>query len=105
MVNNSNIEKALNILNGYDWYWSLGDDYAYTNGTEKRMEKTMREFVSLAASCSAEVNSALRELWAVSFYYFKGQIYKPATDIEKSEFENKKALLLEIVNSSMAIAA
>lgn len=102
----TNITLALDILNSFNWWWSLGDDYAYTNGTRERMEKKMKRFVELASTCSKEVCEALRELWIAKYTLaHKDWMFSRSTEADKVEFETKKAKLMEIINPSMALAA
>ena len=106
MATSSIIETALSILNGFDFHWHLGDDYAYTNGTRTRMQNKMREFVALADKCEETIKNALRALWVATYDYARcTSIFRNPTKEETTKYEAKKAELMEIIYPSMSIAA
>lgn len=107
MTTSTIIENALSILNGFDFHWHLGDDYAYTNGTRERMEKKMRKFVALAEQCEETIKNALRALWVATYDYARcTSIFRKPTAEETENYKTRKAELMEIINpSSMALAA
>lgn len=103
----NNITLALDILTHFDWWWSLGEDYAYTNGTRTRMQNKMREFVALAAQCEESVCNALRELWKATYEYAHCDwMFRSATAEDKERYETRKSELMEIINPApLALAA
>lgn len=96
------IETALEILNGFDFHWHLGDDYAYTNGTMERMEKMMRKFVALAEQCEETIKTALRELWIATYNFSRcTSIMRRPTEEERATYKARKAELMAILTPSI----
>lgn len=66
MEENSNITKALNILNYRDWTWEMADDNY--RGRFNAAKAEMKEFVSLVNGIEdTEVRGALRRLWMLKY--------------------------------------
>ena len=89
------IEKALQILNGHDWYWMMCDSnsaYGYARGS-------MRAFVELVATINdAAIVKALRDLWTANYEYVHSKS-------DKETFKAKEAELMSIINPTFAMAA
>lgn len=95
---NETINEALTILNTYDWWWSLGHDYAYTNGIRTAMQMKMRRFVALAAKCCETICNALRELWSATYTIaHKDWMFCRTTDEDKAQYEAVRAKLMAII--------
>ena len=99
---NETINEALTILNTYDWWWSLGSDYAYMNGTRNAMRMKMRKYVELASKCGETICNALRELWSATYNLaHKDWMFRSATADDKAQYEAKKAELMAIIQSAI----
>lgn len=100
------INKALEVMNGQDWYWYLSD-YQVAEMRDKAYS-TMRYFVELVASISdAKIRKAMRELWTVTYNYMglSSPMSSP-TDIQTKEYNDRKAELMAVIlPSSFNIAA
>ena len=80
------INKALEVMNGQDWYWYK----AYG---------TMRYFVELVASINdSTIRKAMRELWTVTYNYMglSSPMSSP-TDIQTKEYNDRKAELMAVI--------
>ena len=92
----NNIETALSILNNYDWFWKMD---GWSDSAERYQQKQMREFVALAKTCGEKVYSALRELWTITFQYYRWHITTKASEKETTTFNTRKAELLSIIGA------
>lgn len=99
------INKALEVMNGQDWYWYLSDyQVAEMKG---KAYSTMRHFVELVASIhDATIRKAMRELWTVTYNYMglSSPMSSP-TDIQTREYDNRKAELMTVILPSYNMAA
>lgn len=96
------IEKALEILNGQDWWWCMSD---YTNPAYGNAYGSMRAFVELVASINdSTIVKALRDLWTATYKYIHATMWS-ANEKAKAEYEAKKAELMAVVNPQFAMAA
>lgn len=100
------INKALEVMNGQDWYWYLSD-YQVAEMRDKAYS-TMRYFVELVASISdAKIRKAMRELWTATYNYkgLSSPMSSPS-EIQTREYDNRKAELMAVIlPSSYNIAA
>ena len=100
------INKALEVMNGQDWYWYLSD-YQVAEMRDKAYS-TMRYFVELVASISdAKIRKAMREPWTVTYNYMglSSPMSSP-TDIQTKEYNDRKAELMAVIlPSSFNMAA
>lgn len=91
------INKALEVMNGQDWYWYLSD-YQVAEMKSKAYS-TMRDFVELVASINdATIRKALRELWIITYNYMglSSPLSSP-TDKQTNEYKNHKAELMTVI--------
>lgn len=106
IMTTNNIKDALQIMETYNWWWSLGNNYAYTDGTRDKMQNKMRKFVALSANCTKDVCNALRTLWKETYdFAHKDWMFSSSTPQDKAEYEEKKAKLMQIILPSMAVVA
>lgn len=100
------INKALEVMNGQDWYWYLSD-YQVAEMKDKAYS-TMRKFVELVASINdSTVRKAMRELWTATYNYkgLSSPMSSPS-EIQTREYDNRKAELMAVIlPSSYNIAA
>lgn len=100
------INKALEVMNGQDWYWYLSD-YQIAEMKEKAYS-TMRYFVELVASINdSTIRKAMRELWTATYNYkgLSSPMSSPS-EIQTREYDNRKAELMAVIlPSSYNIAA
>ena len=96
------IEKALSILKGQDWYWFMAD---YTHPAYDYACGSMRAFVELVASIDDKtIVKALRDLWTATYDYIHATMWSKSEEA-KTEYENKKAELMAIIQPQYAVAA
>ena len=91
------INKALEVMNGQDWYWYMSD-YQVSEMKDKAYG-TMRYFVELVASINdSTIRKAMRELWTVSYNYMglSSPMSSP-TDIQTKEYNDRKAELMAVI--------
>lgn len=63
MTQDSKIQKALEMIDNYDWFWSMSDAWRYDSA-----KAGMRSFVSLVNTIDDEdVRKALRGLWTLRY--------------------------------------
>ena len=95
------IEKALQIVNGHDWYWMMCDSnsaYGYARGS-------MRAFVELVATIDdAAIVKAMRDLWTANYKYVHATMFS-SNDVAKAEFKSKEAELMAVIKPTYAMAA
>ena len=100
------INKALEVMNGQDWYWYMSD-YQVSEMKDKAYS-TMRYFVELVASINdATIRKAMRELWIVTYNYMglSSPMSSPS-EIQTREYDNRNAELMAVIlPSSYNIAA
>jgi hypothetical protein len=100
------IYKALEVMNGQDWYWYLSD--YQSSEMRNKAYSTMRYFVELVASISdATIRIAMRELWIATYNYMglSSPMSSP-TDTQTKEYNDIKAELMAVIlPSSYNIAA
>lgn len=100
------INKALEVMNGQDWYWYLSD-YQVAEMKDKAYS-SMRYFVELISAISdSTIRKAMRELWMATYNYksLSSPMSSP-TDIQTKEYNNTKAELMAVIlPSSYNIAA
>ncbi len=95
-------EKALEILKGQDWYWSMSD---YTHPAYDKAFGNMRAFVELVATISEQnVAKALRDLWTAKYKYVHATMWG-RNDKAKAEFEDEKEHLMAIIMPQNVLAA
>lgn len=91
------INKALEVMNGQDWYWYMSD-YQVSEMKDKAYG-TMRYFVELVASINdSTIRKAMRELWTVTYNYMglSSPMSSP-TDIQTKEYNDRKAELMAVI--------
>jgi len=91
------INRALEVMNGQDWYWYMSD-YQVSEMKDKAYS-TMRYFVELVASINdATIRKAMRELWIVTYNYMglSSPMSSP-TDIQTKEYNDRKAELMAVI--------
>lgn len=87
------IEKALNILKGHDFYWFMAD-FAYTDGTRDNAKASMKYFVKVVSQIdNKNIREALRNLWTL--YYDEARARVNGRDIEN--FNGKEEELMSIL--------
>ena len=99
------INKALEVMNGQDWYWYMSD-YQVSEMKDKAYS-TMRYFVELVASINdATIRKAMRELWIVTYNYMglSSPMSSPS-EIQTREYDNRKAELMAVILPSYNMAA
>lgn len=63
MTRNSKIQTALEMIESYDWYWRMADEWLYDSA-----KAGMRRFVALVNSIEDEsIRRALRGLWSLRY--------------------------------------
>ena len=63
MTQDSKIQKALDMIDNYDWFWSMSDAWRYDSA-----RVGMRRFVTLVNTIEDEgVRKALRGLWTLRY--------------------------------------
>ena len=91
------INKALEVMNGQDWYWYMSD-YQVSEMKDKAYG-TMRYFVELVASINdSTIRKAMRELWTVTYNYMglSSPMSFP-TDKQTKEYNDRKAELMAVI--------
>ena len=95
------IEKALQILNGHDWYWMMCDSnsaYGYARGS-------MRAFVELVATIEdSTIVKALRDLWTATYEYVHATMFGSSSEA-KETFKAKESELMAIIKPTYQMAA
>ena len=61
MAQDNKIRTALEMIENYDWYWSMADEWRYDSA-----KAGMRSFVSLVNTID-DVRRALRGLWTLRY--------------------------------------
>lgn len=96
------IEKALEILNGQDWWWCMAD---YTHPAYDYACGSMKAFVRLVATINDnEIAKALRDLWTTTYNYIHTTMFS-TNEAAKIEYETKKAKLMATIQPQHAMAA
>ena len=96
------IEKALEILNGQDWYWCMSD---YTHPAYDYACGSMRAFVELVATINdGAIVKALRDLWTATYNYVHVTMWG-ADEKAEEEYESRKAELMAIILPQRIMAA
>ena len=63
MAQDNKIQTALEMIENYDWYWSMADEWRYDSA-----KAGMRRFVTLVSTIEDEgVRKALRGLWTLRY--------------------------------------
>lgn len=63
MTQDCKIQKALDMIESYDWFWSMSDAWRYDSA-----RVGMRRFVTLVSTIEDEdVRKALRGLWTLRY--------------------------------------
>ena len=102
MATSQKIEKALEILNGQDWYWCMSD---YTHPAYDYACGSMRAFVELVATINDKtIVKALRDLWTATYNYVHATMWS-ANEKAKAEFEATKAELMAVIKPQYAMVA
>lgn len=102
MATSQKIEKALEILNGQDWYWCMSD---YTHPAYDYACGSMRAFVELVATIeNSSIVKALRDLWKATYEYVHATMFG-SNDAAKAEFKAKEADLMAVIKPTYAVAA
>ena len=68
MTQENKIQAALNMIDGYDWYWRMADAWLYDSA-----KAGMRNFVELVSTIeNSNIRTALRNLWTLKFEETRG---------------------------------
>lgn len=63
MAQDNKVRTALEMIENYDWFWSMADEWRYDSA-----KAGMRRFVTLVNTIEDEgVRKALRGLWALRY--------------------------------------
>lgn len=63
MAQDNKIQKALDMIDNYDWFWSMSDAWRYDSA-----KAGMRRFVAIVNTIEDEdVRKALRGLWTLRY--------------------------------------
>ena len=63
MAKNNKIQAALEMIESYDWYWRMADEWLYNSA-----KAGMRRFVTLVSTIEdGNVRMALRGLWTLRY--------------------------------------
>ena len=63
MAQDNKIQTALEMIENYDWFWSMADEWRYDSA-----KAGMRRFVALVNTIEDEdVRKALRGLWSLRY--------------------------------------
>ena len=92
MTTSNNIEEALNLLNGHDWYWRMADCNftAHYNAAKA----TMREFVETVSKIDdAVVREALRNLWKLNYEHASNEV----NGVETVNYESRKEEFMKAI--------
>jgi hypothetical protein len=96
------IEKALQILNGHDWYWAMAN---YSNPAYGNAYASMRSFVEVVASIAdSAIVKALRELWTATYEYVHATMWSSNAEA-KETYKAKEAQLMAVIKPQYAMAA
>ncbi len=96
------VEKALEILNSQDWYWSMSD---YTHPAYDNAWCNMRAFVELVATINDKtIVKALRDLWTATYNYVRATMWC-SNDKAKEEYNAIQVKLMAVIKPQYAIAA
>jgi hypothetical protein len=96
------VQKALEILNSQDWYWSMSD---YTHPAYDNAWCNMRAFVELVATIyDKNISKALRDLWTATYTYIHATMWC-SDDKAKEEYNAIKVDLMAIIKPQHALAA
>ena len=87
------IENALNILKGHDFYWFMAD-FAYTDGTRDNARASMKYFVKVVSQIeNTTIRETLRNLWTLQCDKARARVN--GQDIDS--FNNKAEELMSIL--------
>ncbi len=78
------IQKALKMIDSFDWFWSMADEWRYDSA-----KAGMRRFVTLVSTIEDEdVRKALRGLWTLRYEEASSIISGHDTDVsvKRSEY-------------------
>ena len=88
MAKNNKIQTALEMIENYDWFWSMSDEWRYDIA-----KAGMRSFVALVNTIEDEsVRKALRGLWSLRYEETSGII--SGRNINVSEQRNEYMAVL-----------
>ena len=88
MAQDNKIQTALEMIENYDWYWSMADEWRYDSA-----KAGMRSFVSLVNTIDDEdVRRALRGLWSLRYEETSGIISGRHADVSAQRNEYMAAL-------------
>lgn len=77
MTQENKIQRALQMIDSYDWYWRMADAWLYDSA-----KAGMRKFVSLVNSIEdGNIRTALRNLWTLKYEETRGFISGVSADI------------------------
>ena len=93
MAQDNKIQTALEMIENYDWYWSMADEWRYDSA-----KAGMRRFVTLVSTIEDEdVRRALRGLWTLR--------YEEASSIINGRISGRNINVSEQRNEYMAVLA
>ena len=76
MTQENKIQTALQMIDGYDWYWRMADDWRYDSA-----KAGMRNFVERVSTIeNSNIRQALRNLWTLKFEETRGFISGVSAD-------------------------
>ena len=84
MARDNKIRTALEMIDNYDWYWRMSDEWLYDSA-----KAGMRRFVTLVNTIEDEdVRKALRGLWSLRYEEASSIISGHNTDVsvKRSEY-------------------
>lgn len=88
MAQDNKIQTALEMIENYDWYWSMSDAWRYDSA-----KAGMRRFVALVNTIEDEdVRKALRGLWSLRYEETSGIISGRHADVSAQRNEYMAAL-------------
>lgn len=88
MTQENKIQTALQMIDGYDWFWRMSDAWLYDEAREG-----MRNFVSFVSTIeNANIRIALRNLWTLKYEEVMGIISGNRIDMSAKRNEYMAAL-------------
>lgn len=88
MTQENKIQTALQMIDGYDWFWRMSDAWLYDEA-----KAGMRNFVSFVNTIeNANIRIALRNLWTLKYEEVMGIISGNRIDMSAKRNEYMAAL-------------
>lgn len=88
MEQNNKIQEALQMIDRFDWFWRMANDWRYESA-----KAGMRRFVDLVNTIENEIaRKALRNLWTLRFEEARDEINGYNTDNSEKRNEYMAAL-------------